>query len=198
MNQDPRQLGTLGLSALTCLVPFLITHQAVNPEFLSMTGHTLAYWTSLGGIVAAIATAVAAWMAFKSVRSAENASEDSERAIRAQLMLAFDERLRDFNDVHSKLRPGGEWTFPNRGPRSQEEWLRVEGYMGVFERMNYHRKQKLFEIEYIEAFYGYRIRNILNNGIIVQEKLRNERTQWRNFVELVETLKDYREGEKER
>ena len=66
--------------------------------------------------------------------------------------------------------------------------------MGFFERIDAFVDKKLIDISFVEAFYGYRYRNIIANRTIVAEKLTGApRASWTRFIELGEKLERHRQ-----
>lgn len=130
----------------------------------------------------------------------------SQRIAGADFILRFDEMLIQRHDkVHQFLRPGGEWTKEGRGPDSIEDWMLVERYMGMFERVKILLDDDLIDVDAIERFYGYRIRNIYANKVIFEkkklktlpqwEKLSNaerKKDPWHNFISLYCELEKHR------
>jgi hypothetical protein len=101
-------------------------------------------------------------------------------------------RLRDdftrYDEVHLKLRPGGDWSRANTGPQSVDEWIKVEGYMGLFEHCESMLSQGLLnEKVFIESF-KYRVANLYANPTIKQEKLVKRASGWTRFIELGDRL----------
>ncbi|MBA7541225.1 hypothetical protein ES705_33532 [subsurface metagenome] len=86
----------------------------------------------------------------------------SQRVAAGDFLLRVDEMLfTQHNDVHTFLRPGGKWAGGVSAPSSPEEWNMVERYMGMFERVKVLMDDGLLDVDAVERFYGYRIRNII-------------------------------------
>ncbi|PKO01991.1 MAG: hypothetical protein CVU43_10135 [Chloroflexi bacterium HGW-Chloroflexi-5] len=117
----------------------------------------------------------------------------SRKVARAEFLLHLDEMLQEYNDVHINLRPGGEWQTKSTGPKNSNEWVPVERYMGLFERINILVNDKIVDIDTIDRLYGYRIINISNNKIINQEKLIQEGEEWNDFINLRDKIIKKRE-----
>jgi len=130
--------------------------------------------TAFAVILAGVATWVS-WFALK--RTDQIASAD--------LLLRLDERARSFDEIHRRLRPGGQWADGKRGPDTAQEWADVESYMGFFERMKYLVDRKLIGIDYVDRFYGYRYDNLIDHPEIRRQKLEGEeRDSWQDILEL--------------
>jgi hypothetical protein len=98
------------------------------------------------------------------------------------------------DDVHIKLRPGGEWTNSGEGPRkwmsfegprTVEEWASVESYMGLFEHCELMLHKELIDVETFTTVYRYRLNNILGNDRIVYAKLIEAERGWPHFIKLL-------------
>lgn len=131
---------------------------------------------------------------------------NSQRVAEADFLLRLDEMLFSQHDsVQKLLRPGGKWADGANAPSSTEEWSMIESYLGMFERIKMMLDCGLLEIDAIERFYGYRIRNIVTNHVIVKAKdllavedwiALSERDRnahpWKHFIELWHALEKYR------
>jgi hypothetical protein len=133
---------------------------------------------------------------------------NSQRVAEADFLLRLDELLFSQHDsVHKLLRPGGKWADGAGAPSSTEEWSMLESYIGMFERIKLMLDCGLLEIDAIERFFGYRVRNIVANHEIVKAKNllafedwdqlsdreRNAHT-WKQFIELWHALERYRDA----
>jgi hypothetical protein len=131
----------------------------------------------------------------------------SQRVAAGEFLLRFDQMLYEqHNEVHQLVRPGGNWANQQSGPSSPEEWIKVERYMGLFERVKTLLDYGLLELHTVESFYGYRITNIVANNKIVRAKRllpaaewnrlsvqERNKHPWKNFIELWHALEKYRE-----
>ncbi|MBM4354892.1 MAG: hypothetical protein FJ109_14065 [Deltaproteobacteria bacterium] len=111
-----------------------------------------------------------------------------KKTARAQFWLDLRDRFSQHDQVHRALRPGGEWTRPETGPKSPDDWARLEAYMGLFEHCELMLGQGLIDFPTFKAIYGYRVHNILANKVIAEEKLVKRRDGWSHFLALVERL----------
>lgn len=100
----------------------------------------------------------------------------------ADFLLKLDDHFQHHLIVHSKLRPSGEWSTPGAGPKSTDEWILVEKYMGLFERISVLVDSGIISKKIINRLYGYRIGNIIHNEIIYQTKLVQEKNDWSDFI----------------
>lgn len=96
------------------------------------------------------------------------------RTRRAQFWLDLRGHFLQHRMVHLQLRPGGCWATGAEGPNTVEDWAMVEAYMGLFEHCEEMLKQKLMDFKIFRNAYKYRLENIVQNEIIVREKLINE------------------------
>lgn len=141
---------------------------------------------AIGTLITAIATVILAVVTRNTVIQARKDS-------RGDFLLRLDEAFRYYQPVHSKLRPKGEWHDGLGGPQSREEWIAVEGYMGLFERVQILVEQKVIDIATVERLYGYRISNIVANTVIRDAKLTGDvRNDWSDFVKLQEAVEKAR------
>jgi|YNPBryulayer2012_1023412.scaffolds.fasta_scaffold08913_2 hypothetical protein len=108
---------------------------------------------------------------------------------RAQFWLELEKMFAQHDEVHIKLRPGGEWAIPNAGPKTVEDWAKVEDYMGLFEHCELMLRRGLLDWETFSLIFSYRLHNIVANQIIVDAKLRRERESWQAFLRLLKRLK---------
>ena len=106
----------------------------------------------------------------------------------ADFLLKLDDHFHYHLSIHSKLRPKGEWSIPGTGPKSTDEWIAVEKYMGLFERISVLVDSGIISKQIIDRLYGYRISNIVHNDIIYQTKLVQEKDGWSDFIKLANLL----------
>jgi hypothetical protein len=99
--------------------------------------------------------------------------------------------MSNYDDVHAKLRPGGDWASEvPAGPQNAAEWARVELYMGLFEYCERLLEQGLLNQTDFDRNLRYRLTNIVANPIIVEAKLRPPLVQyWGDFVQLLARCK---------
>ena len=174
----------------------------------------------IAGITTVFAVAVAVIAGYYAKGQLEAASEQlvaaSEQLVAAKeqlregqkiaygdFLLRLDEAFQRHQRVHTKLRPGGEWSrvgpddkwrpeFPKDGPA-------VEAYMGLFERVQLLLEKDLIDIGTVNRLYGYRLFNIVNNPIIYQVKLVELGDGWIDFIKLWKALSalDSNKGKKQ-
>ena len=144
-------------------------------------------WDEIGAVATVVGVVVAAiglWYAGRQLR-------ESRAIAKADFLLRLDSRFDQHNDVHLNLR-GGKWTGDG-GPETLPEWAAVEGYMGLFERVNVLRELGILDIGTIDKLYGYRVLNIDNNGKIHKVKLEPPLSKsWTDFIALRDAVKEYR------
>jgi hypothetical protein len=78
-----------------------------------------------------------------------------------------------------------EWSNDEEKFPSEEDWSKLEAYMGFFEHCESMIDQNLIDWETFRDIYGYRIELIVANPIIVREKLINRRYGWKRFLKLL-------------
>jgi hypothetical protein len=112
---------------------------------------------------------------------------------RGNSWLKLEEMSRHYDNIHLKLRPGGEWTAQDVlgryiGPKNNVEWAAVEDYMGFFEQIKILLDRKLIDKTTFKILFAYRLGNIVRNPIIVEEKLKIRGYGWRDFIQLLQDL----------
>ncbi|MFZ1794426.1 MAG: hypothetical protein WAU96_13470, partial [Anaerolineae bacterium] len=129
-----------------------------------------------------VLTAIGLYYAGSQMKQARNLAS-------GEFLLRIEELLKQHEDVHTKLRPGGAWSG-EKGPESTEEWVAVEQYMGLFQRIYELIKMGSINIEQVDDFYGYRVLNITRNPVIKNAKLNNdnENKYWARFIYLWEEI----------
>lgn len=108
---------------------------------------------------------------------------------RGHFWLELEKMFAQHDEVHIRLRPGGEWTANGGGPKTVEEWAKVEDYMGLFEHCELMLRRGLIDWETFKLIFSYRLHNIVANRIIVDAKLRREQQSWQAFIRLLKGLK---------
>lgn len=109
---------------------------------------------------------------------------------RGQFWLELEKMFTNHDDVHIKLRPGGQWSMPESGgPEDVEDWAKVEDYMGLFEHCEIMMSKKLIDRQTFNSIFSYRLNNILRNQKIVEAKLIREKEKWKVFHSLIKKLK---------
>src|SRR5262245_9066353 len=88
------------------------------------------------------------------------------QANQARFWLELRTHFYRFDDVHRKLRPGGEWSGGAGGPSNVEECAQTEAYMGLFEHCESMLEQNLIDEGQFRDIYSYRLRNIVANTTI--------------------------------
>lgn len=133
---------------------------------------------TVGGVIAAaislMFTALTTWRTAK--------------ANRARFWLDLRDHFAQHDCVHRRLRPMGDWSKDD-GPKTNEEWASVEAYMGLFEHCEIMLEQRLIDEKTFREIYAYRLRNIVANDIIRQNKLIGHPYGWKRFLALLQRLK---------
>lgn len=106
-------------------------------------------------------------------------------ANRATFFLDLENMSHDHDAVHTKLRPNGAWTEKETGPATPKEWMQVEDYFGFFEHCEVLIRQGSLDPDVFWSLFGYRLKHILENKLIVKEKLVEEREDRRLFWALL-------------
>ena len=67
--------------------------------------------------------------------------------------------------------------------------MQLEDYMGFFEHCEVLMQQGSLDPRVFRSLFGYRLENILENKLIVKEKLIDERNYWQLFWALLQRLR---------
>lgn len=105
----------------------------------------------------------------------------------AKFWLQLRENFIIHNDVHLKLRNGGEWTIENKNPETVEDWAAIDAYLGQFELCELMISKELIDLDTFNSQYGYRLRNICRNDAILK-KINSEKESWSVFIKLCKRL----------
>jgi hypothetical protein len=107
---------------------------------------------------------------------------------RSQFYLGLRDDFAKYEEVHIKLRPGGDWTASGTGPSTPDDWVKVEGYMGLFEHCETMMRERLLDPKVFAESHKYRVVNLLHNQRIVEAKLVEAAQGWTRFIDLVNRL----------
>ena len=110
----------------------------------------------------------------------------SARIAKGQFLLQIENQSTLHDEVHHKLFPDGEWGVNKGGsPHSIQDTKEVADYLGFFEQCEYLIQTRCLDFSTFKKIYGYRVKNILSNTVIVESKLQGET---RKFYELFISL----------
>jgi hypothetical protein len=107
---------------------------------------------------------------------------------RSDFLLHYYELMQQYNDVHANLTGNGAWTNPQGGPKTEEEWSRVNRYMGLLEVMEVLIEEGLLEIKTMDRLYSHRILALVKNPVIYQYNLVDRSYRWTDFIKLWKRL----------
>jgi hypothetical protein len=144
---------------------------------------TLQQWADLGTVVGVLFAASALVVSAVQTKGAA-------RSARASIWLELERMFAVHENVHQRLRPGGEWATSGRSPRNVKEWASVEDYMGLFEYCEIMIEQHLLDWHTFNRIYSYRLSNIMQNADIVDAKLVDEGGSWQDFLSLLRRNSD--------
>lgn len=116
--------------------------------------------------------------------------QQSKMIARGEFLLHLDELFQQHIEIHTHLRPGGDYAIGKRKPNSVEDWVAIEMYMGLFERIKVLVDSKIIDLDTIKRLYGYRVLNIVANDAIRRTKIEQEADNWHDFIELWQALKN--------
>jgi hypothetical protein len=142
---------------------------------------TLAEWADLATILGAIVGVVAIVYTASQIRQ-------NTRAHRAEFWLTLRGMLTEHQTIHRQLRDY-EWSNDDAHYPSEEEWAQLEAYMGLMEHCEIMLEDGMLDWLTFRDVYGYRIRLILKNPLIVRDTLIRRRDGWLRFIELVRRMK---------
>ncbi len=93
----------------------------------------------------------------------------ARKVARAQFLLQLDQMLLQHQDVHARL-SGLGWPNGKSEPETPEEWIAVDIYMGLFERIQVLIEDSIVDFDTFDRLYGYRVFLIVNNPVIRQKR----------------------------
>ena len=148
----------------------------------------LATIVSSVGVLTAVVALFFAWKQFK--HSADNLKHSADNS-RAQLWMDLRKMFDGHMDVHSKLRKGDKFAMPQPRPGCckqnaswpccEEEWVKVESYIGLFEHCEDLLEEGLIDKSTFQDIYRYRVKNITDNEKIKSTKLVKLGKHWLRF-----------------
>lgn len=109
----------------------------------------------------------------------------ARKIAKAQFILHFDNLFLEHLPVAKNLR--GKWRIDG-GPGTLDEWIAVEAYMGLFERIQIMIEDGVIDLKVFDQLYGYRLFYIVENTIIREHKLVQRKDQWVRFIKLWRSL----------
>jgi hypothetical protein len=105
------------------------------------------------------------------------------RVNRAQFWLELRKQFQEHRAMHQKLLKR-TWSATDAEP-DEADRAALLAYMGLFEHCEVLMQDNLLDFRTFYSIYGYRIRTILKNPIIVRDLLIVQRFGWERFVELL-------------
>ena len=111
------------------------------------------------------------------------------RTNRAKFWMELRTAFGKHDEVHKKLRPGGEWVN-NAGPKNAEDFVQIEAYMGLFEHCEIMMAQKLIDQKTFHEIYDYRLKNLMANNWVRVEKIEKRGKYWKQFIKLLTRMSD--------
>jgi len=146
-------------------------------------GLDLAGWANLSTILGVIVGGLALVYSAIQLRI-------SSRVSQAQFWLDLREMIADkHHEIHLQLR-NARWPNDDANFPTEEDWARLEAYMGLFEHCEKMLEQRLIDAPTFESIYGYRLERIVENPLIVREKLVGRRWGWGDFIRLLERVEN--------
>jgi hypothetical protein len=159
--------------------------------------HDIIFWTLIVttiGVAAGLGALIFAW---KTILEAQKQARENAKTAKAQFWILLRGIFALYDDVHAKLRPGGEWHDDreksynrDKGPKTAHDMARIEVYMGLFEYCYRLLQQGLLDEQTFSNSYKYRLKNLVNNRWISDIKLGTKlREDWKDFRDLLNQLK---------
>lgn len=112
----------------------------------------------------------------------------SRKIARIEFVLRIYEMMQQYNDVHVRLVGKGNWSG-DEGPSTEEEWARVDRYMGLFEPIQMLLEDGLVNIKMVDTLYGHRVLALVRNPVIAHRNLDEKSYRWGKFISLWKALK---------
>lgn len=148
---------------------------------MTFLGLNLDQWASASTIAGVIIGGAALLYSARQLRI-------SSRVSQAQFWLDLREMFADkHHEIHLQLR-NAKWSNDDAHFPAEEDWARLEAYMGLFEHCEKMLEQGLLDAPTFESIYGYRLQRIVENPLIVREKLVGRRWGWGDLIRLLERV----------
>ena len=105
----------------------------------------------------------------------------TKKLLRLGCCSAIRQMLSKYDDVDSDLIEGN-------GPKDNDAKRKFEAFMGLFEHCGRMINDGLLSLETFKSIYEYRIKNMLTNNWIREDKLQDNRKGWCDFLDLCRKL----------
>jgi hypothetical protein len=126
----------------------------------------------------------------KLLGEAAKEAKRSTAIARGQFLILTRNVLANYDDINANFHRGGRWDWSKtrKGPETAEEWERTEVYMGTFEFCEIMLDAGYLDADEAKAAFGYRVKNIVSNPIVVHHKLELLADLWKRFIRLCNRL----------
>lgn len=142
-------------------------------------------WNAIGSIVSGIGLILTSFGLFYTAKQIEL----SRQIARSDFKREFYNSIQQYNDIHLKLSKNGEWRPPrSNGPSSEEEWFRLQRYMGLLEQIDDWYSDGIINLSDMDGSYSHRIKAIYSHPTIRDQLLVAESFRWKQFLHLVSML----------
>lgn len=111
----------------------------------------------------------------------------SRQIAQAQYVMDYYGLLQQYNDILAKLE-NGDWSNPEFGPQTPEEWSRVARYMGLLEQLEVFIESDVMTIDVVDRNYSHRINTIYRNNVIRGKTVEQASFRWQLFLKLIKRL----------
>ncbi|MBV9390356.1 MAG: hypothetical protein JOY96_00540 [Verrucomicrobia bacterium] len=149
-----------------------------------MSDHAIMLWTFIITMIGVMAGLAALGFAWRTIREAQNQARDNAKTAKAQFWIMLRGVFASYDDIHTNLRPSGNWYGSNTLPADSPDMGRTEIYMGLFEYCDRLLEERLIDKQAFADSYRYRLRNLLTNRWVIEQKLVARRKDWKAFINL--------------
>jgi len=104
----------------------------------------------------------------------------------SELMREYYNSIQQFNDIQVKLVKNGEWRADiSSGPKTKEDWFRLQRYMGFLEQIYYWNRDGIMGLDRIDNGYSHRFKAIASHPKIRERLLKQEDFRWKYFISIL-------------
>ncbi len=144
-------------------------------------------WAVLSNFISGLGLVLAATGLFYTAKQIQL----SRQIAKSEFMREFYNSIQQYNDIQIKLAEKGEWRVTETaGPKTEEDWFRLQRYMGLIEQVDNWYNDKILTIKHIDNAYSHRIKAIHSHPIIREKLLVKEGYRWSQFLNLIKNLEN--------
>lgn len=108
------------------------------------------------------------------------------RSSRAQFWLELRKQFQEHRDIHEKL---SKRLWSKTDGFSDDDRLELQSYMGLLEHCEAMMQDRLLDVKTFYEIYGYRIRILLDNPVVVRDVLIIRRKGWKALARLIARMR---------